>query len=243
MTRRGLDAPENCNKITAARSASDVQAAASPWCQRLDESHVKFLRIGDKVSSLTFTSSGKGHFHRFQRTKTNVPPKSESGRLAELACAPSSSPDLSVFGDQCAHCDNQMGRGAWEEEARHTGSRASNGRPTAARRGAGGSAGGHCALLMQEPSLSPSRAGLGRLRLLEVGRARALPKELCPGAPARSWAGAQPRTPGLSQAYTSRHAALWVERRSDVRLSSQTLFCSVLYLYPVSRGCRVLPGS
>lgn len=204
---------------------------------------MKFLRVGDKVSSLTFTSSGKGHFHRFQRTKTNVSPKSESGRLAELVCASSSSPDLRVFGDQRAHCDNQMGCGAWEEETRHTGSWASNARPTAARQGAGGSAGGHCALLMQEPSSSPSRAGLGRLPLLEVGRARGLPKELCPGAPARSWAGAQPRTPGLTQAYTSRHTALWVERRSDVRLPPQTLFCSVLYLYPVSRGCGVLPGS
>lgn len=72
---------------------------------------MKFLRVGDNVSFLTFTSSGKGHFHRFQRTKTNVSPKSESGRFSELVCAPSSSPDLRVFGDQSAHCGSRWAVG------------------------------------------------------------------------------------------------------------------------------------
>lgn len=118
----------------------------------------------------------------------------------------------------------------------------SDARRPAARRGAGGSVCGHCVPLIQEPLLSPSRVALGRL-LLEVSRARGLPKELCPGAPARSWAGGRPSPSGLTQAYTSRAAALWVERQSDVRLSPQTLFSSVLYLYPVSWGCGGLPGS
>lgn len=49
-------------------------------------------------------------------------------------------------------------------------------------------------------------------------------KELCP----RAWPGPS----GLTQAATSQLRALWVEGGSDVRPSPQTLFWSVLYLYP-----------
>lgn len=90
------------------------------------------------------------------------------------------------------------------------------------RRGQGGSRRGRqlSPLLLQEPSLASTPVPTGTAPFPGSWQRGGLPKELCPRAPACSWAGGRPSPSGLTQAHTS--SAPWVgsERVMQALLSS-----------------------
>lgn len=191
--------------------------------------------VGRSALSLTFTSSGDGHSHS-SRKKKSVFLKFVRGSVSESQCVLLPRPqtrESSAISDSRRVVDageaaaglRRPGQGGGRD-----GDRPAAGCPSLPL------------LIREPPPLASSPVPTWTAPFPGSWQRGGLPKELCPRAPARSWAGGRPSAAGLTGAHASVHS-LGGEREDGAPSSPRTsLCCPVRYLYPASHG-RDVPGS